>query len=95
MLLTSVTLSVSPFGLPPPPKGNVINLRNQAPIFLSLRASAHTGVAIRSPLQRSNFVPVPKEKTDCHVASLLAMTVVDGTPALKLMTLPQRGRQGR
>ncbi|MDY4581518.1 MAG: hypothetical protein SPD81_01505, partial [Candidatus Faecousia sp.] len=35
---------------------------------------------------------VTKEKTDCHVASLLAMTVVDGTLALKLMTLPPGGR---
>ena len=78
-----------------PLRGNVINLRNQAPFSLSLRASAHTGAAIRSPLQRPDFVPVTKEKTDCHVASLLAMTVVDGTLALKLMTLPPRGKVAR
>ena len=42
------------------------------------------------PLQRPDFAPVTKEKTDCHVAALLAMTVVDGTPVLKLMTLPLR-----
>ena len=42
------------------------------------------------PIQRPDFAPVTKEKTDCHVAALLAMTVVDGTPVLKLMTLPLR-----
>ena len=40
-------------------------------------------------MQRPDFEHVTKEKTDCHVASLLAMTVVDGTLALKLMTLPR------
>ena len=44
------------------------------------------------PLQRPDFAPVTKEKTDCHVAALLAMTVVDGTSVLKLMTLPFGGR---
>ena len=40
------------------------------------------------PLQRPDFEHVTKEKTDCHVAALLAMTEVDGTLVLKLMTLP-------
>ena len=40
------------------------------------------------PLQRPDFEHVTKEKTDCHVAALLAMTEVDGTLMLKLMTLP-------
>ena len=57
--------------------------------MMSLRASDHTGVAIRSPYNVP-IAPVTKEKTDCHVAALLAMTVVDGTPVLKLMTLPLR-----
>ena len=41
------------------------------------------------PLQRPDFEHVTKEKTDCHVAALLAMTEVDGTLVLKLMTLPE------
>ena len=41
---------------------------------LSLRTSAHAGVAIRFPLLRPVSVPVTKERTDCHVAALLAMT---------------------
>ena len=41
------------------------------------------------PLQRPDFEHVTKEKTDCHVAALLAMTEVDGTLVLKLMTLPR------
>ena len=44
------------------------------------------------PLQRPDFEHVTKEKTDCHVAALLAMTEVDGTLVLKLMTLPSGGR---
>ena len=49
---------------------------------LSLRTSAHAGVvtagnafgAIRFPLLRPVSVPATKERTDCHVATLLAMT---------------------
>ena len=39
--------------------GNVINLRNQGPISLSLRTSPQTGVAIRSPcsVPISNMLP--------------------------------------
>ena len=36
------------------------------------------------PLQRPDFEHVTKEKTDCHVAALLAMTVVDETLAHKV-----------
>jgi len=49
-------------------------------VTVSLRTSAHTGVAIRSP-KYSDF-DERKRKTasfkdaDCHVAALLAMTVV-------------------
>ena len=34
---------------------------------MSLRASAHTGVAIRSPFSRSENVPTTQRSTDCHV----------------------------
>ena len=40
-------------------------------------------------------VPLYKDyqrRTDCHVAALLAMTVVDGVLLLKLKTLPLGGR---
>ena len=42
-----------------PPRGNVINLRNQGLISLSLRTSPQTGVAIRSPcsVPISNMLP--------------------------------------
>ena len=59
---------------------------------MSLRASALKWRGNPFPLQRPDFAPVTKEKTDCHVAALLAMTVVDGTPVLKLMTLPLWGK---
>ncbi len=36
------------------------------------------------PLQRRDFVSATKENTDCHVAALLAMTVVDETLAHKV-----------
>ena len=75
----------------PPPWGNVINLRKQAPIFLSLRTSPLSWCGNPFPLQRPDFEHVTKEKTDCHVAALLAMTEVDGTLVLKLMTLPLGG----
>ena len=42
------------------------------------------------PVVQSVPLTVTKEKTDCHVAALLAMTVVDGTSVLKLMPLPQK-----
>ena len=42
------------------------------------------------PLQRPDFAPVTKEKTDCHVAALLAMTVVDGTSVLNDAIAPKR-----
>ena len=45
-----------------PPGGNVINLRNQALFSLSLRASAHTGVAIRSPYNVTIFYMLPRRK---------------------------------
>ena len=77
-----------------PPRGNVINLRNQGPISLSLRTSPLSWCGNPFPLQRPDFEHVTKEKTDCHVAALLAMTEVDGTLVLKLMTLPQGGSQG-
>ena len=46
----------------PSPGGNVINLRNQAPFSLSLRASAHTGAAIRSPYNVTIFYMLPRRK---------------------------------
>ena len=59
---------------------------------LSLRTSAHAGVAIRFPFAQADFTEILKKLTfrgtDCHVAALLAMTVVDGTLAHKSKCIP-------
>ena len=58
--------------------------KDAAPPVPSLRASAHTGVAIRSSrpsvcIRRCLTGAQQDEETDCHVASLLAMTAAAGT----------------
>ena len=45
------------------------------------------------PFSEFDNVPINKRSSDCHVAALLAMTVVDGMRMLKLITLAQMGRQ--
>ena len=51
-----------------PPKGERIATSHG---FLAMTGR---GTASRFPLPRSDFVPATKRRTDCHVASLLAMT---------------------
>ena len=71
-----------------PPRGQCHQLKETGPDFPVIANQSADWCGNPFPLQRPDFEHVTKEKTDCHVASLLAMTVVDGTPALKLMTLP-------
>ena len=71
------------------PPGQCHQLKEPGPVFPVIASQCAHWRGNPFPLQRHDFLHVTKEKTDCHVASLLAMTVVDGTPALKLMTLPQ------
>ena len=82
---------------PPPcggtfPPGQCHQLKEPGPVFPVIASQCAHWRGNPFPLQRHDFLHVTKEKTDCHVASLLAMTVVDGTLALKLMTLPPGGR---
>ncbi len=84
---SSSTASRSPF-----PPGQCHQLKEPGPDLPVIAGSSAHWRGNPFPLQRHDFLHVTKEKTDCHVASLLAMTVVDGTLALKLMTLPPGGR---
>ena len=70
------------------PPGQCHQLKEPGPVFPVIASQCAHWRGNPFPLQRHDFLHVTKEKTDCHVASLLAMTVVDGTLALKLMTLP-------
>ena len=81
---SSSTASRSPF-----PPGQCHQLKEPGPVFPVIASRCAHWRGNPFPLQRHDFLHVTKEKTDCHVASLLAMTVVDGTLALKLMTLPR------
>ena len=74
-----------------PPLGQCHQLKEPGPVFPVIASQCAHWRGNPFPLQRHDFLHVTKEKTDCHVASLLAMTVVDGTLALKLMTLPVGG----
>ncbi len=73
---------------PPAPRNDSVRPTRTRSPHLSLRTSPQTGAAIRFPLQHCEFVPATKRRTDCHVAALLAMTVIDGTPVLNIA---QRG----
>ena len=75
-------------GKKPSPSGQCHQLKEPVPDFPVIANQSADWCGNPFPLQRPDFAPVTKEKTDCHVAALLAMTVVDGTPVLKLMTLP-------
>ena len=74
----------------PSPLGQCYQLKELASTYDVIASQCSHWRGNPFPLQRPDFAPVTKEKTDCHVAALLAMTVVDGTPVLKLMTLPLR-----
>ena len=76
-----------------PPGGQCHQLKEPGPVFPVIASQCAHWRGNPFPLQRHDFLHVTKEKTDCHVAALLAMTVVNGTLALKLMTLP-RGEGG-
>ena len=78
----------------PSPGGQCHQLKETGPDFPVIANQFADWCGNPFPLQRPDFEHVTKEKTDCHVAALLAMTEVDGTLVLKLMTLPQGGSQG-
>ena len=56
------------------PKGQCHQLKEPVPDFPVIANQSADWCGNPFPIQRPDFAPVTKEKTDCHVASLLAMT---------------------
>ena len=69
----------------PSPGGQCHQLKETGPDFPVIANQSADWCGNPFPLQRPDFEHVTKEKTDCHVAALLAMTEVDGTLVLKII----------